>query len=301
MPGDGGEEQASIQVQKSRKKRRKADGRTLQSLDQSASQVKASTFPTQPIAAGTSVCGMDERGQSAAPLKVKKKKNKKMDLLDGGAQAARPDGDEGKEGYVATQERPPRKKKSRNKFKPDVVPVQQPDRQKKKPAAKQHGTMQHPEPEGVPGRGRHLGKTPAAAPDISPVQPAGKGSGTEAAVTKQQGKAQAPDLKAAAKRGAPDVQRHSAANVRSPPAKHKHGGLLEQMRAKLSGGRFRWLNEQLYTCPGDQALVLMQEQPHLFKQYHEVGDQAYNQHAKYVFSGQNFLRPAYSLSLSGMQ
>ncbi|EIE25221.1 hypothetical protein COCSUDRAFT_13779 [Coccomyxa subellipsoidea C-169] len=52
-------------------------------------------------------------------------------------------------------------------------------------------------------------------------------------------------------------------------SKQKDGGLLAQMRAKLSGGRFRWLNEQLYTCPGDEALELMQEQPHLFKQYHE--------------------------------
>ncbi|BDA41487.1 probable ribosomal RNA-processing protein 8 at C-terminar half [Coccomyxa sp. Obi] len=263
VPGDGGEEQASMKVQKSRKKRRKADVLTLEAPKQPASQEKKKTLPTQPGAAGASECGMDGRGQSAAPKKVKKK-NKKM---DGGAQAARPDGDEGKEGNAAMQEDPPRKKKSRNKFKPDMVPVQQPDHLKKMPAAKQQSTMQHPGSEGVPGRGPQLGRTPAAAPDISPGQPPGKRSGREAAATKQEGKAQAPDLKAAAKRGAPD--RQCAADGRSPTAKHKHGGLLEQMRAKLSGGRFRWLNEQLYTCPGDQALVLMQEQPHLFKQYHE--------------------------------
>ena len=120
------------------------------------------------------------------------------------------------------------------------------------------------------GRGPHLGTPPAAAPDSGQGQPAGKRSGREAATAKQQGEAHAPDLKAAAKRGAPDRQRNTAADARSPPAKQKHGGLLEQMRAKLSGGRFRWLNEQLYTCPGDEALVLMQEQPHLFKEYHEV-------------------------------
>ena len=51
---------------------------------------------------------------------------------------------------------------------------------------------------------------------------------------------------------------------------HKEDGLLSKMRAKLSGSQFRWLNEQLYTCPGSQAFELMQEQPQLFTQYHEV-------------------------------
>ena len=46
--------------------------------------------------------------------------------------------------------------------------------------------------------------------------------------------------------------------------------LLGRMRAKLAGSQFRWLNEQLYTCPGSQAFELMQEQPHLFAQYHEA-------------------------------
>ena len=50
----------------------------------------------------------------------------------------------------------------------------------------------------------------------------------------------------------------------------KEDGLLGKMRAKLAGSQFRWLNEQLYTCPGSQAFELMQEQPQLFTQYHEV-------------------------------
>lgn len=53
-------------------------------------------------------------------------------------------------------------------------------------------------------------------------------------------------------------------------SRQKDDGLLSKMRAKLAGSQFRWLNEQLYTCPGDQAFELMQEQPHLFTQYHEV-------------------------------
>lgn len=47
-------------------------------------------------------------------------------------------------------------------------------------------------------------------------------------------------------------------------------GLLDQMRSKLSGGRFRMLNEQLYTAPGQDAFEMMQGDPALFEQYHEV-------------------------------
>lgn len=51
--------------------------------------------------------------------------------------------------------------------------------------------------------------------------------------------------------------------------KQKGGGLLEQMRAKLQGGHFRWLNETLYTQPGQESFQMMQEQPEMFTQYHE--------------------------------
>ena len=50
----------------------------------------------------------------------------------------------------------------------------------------------------------------------------------------------------------------------------QEGDLLGRMRAKLAGSQFRWLNEQLYTCPGSQAFELMRDQPHLFTQYHEA-------------------------------
>lgn len=55
-----------------------------------------------------------------------------------------------------------------------------------------------------------------------------------------------------------------------PAAKLKKKGLLEQMRSKLSGGRFRMLNEQLYTTEGQHAFHMMQAQPDLYQQYHEV-------------------------------
>ena len=56
----------------------------------------------------------------------------------------------------------------------------------------------------------------------------------------------------------------------SDASKKKSKSLLEQMRSKLSGGRFRMLNEQLYTSEGEDAFNMMQGQPDLFEQYHEV-------------------------------
>jgi hypothetical protein len=40
--------------------------------------------------------------------------------------------------------------------------------------------------------------------------------------------------------------------------------LQRKMKEKLSGARFRWLNEQLYTTPGKKSFNLFQEKPELF-------------------------------------
>ncbi|CDH53960.1 methyltransferase domain containing protein [Lichtheimia corymbifera JMRC:FSU:9682] len=45
--------------------------------------------------------------------------------------------------------------------------------------------------------------------------------------------------------------------------------LQQKMKEKLSGARFRWLNEQLYTTKGDESFKLFQEKPELFDEYHE--------------------------------
>ncbi|KAI9478405.1 MAG: methyltransferase-domain-containing protein [Benjaminiella poitrasii] len=45
--------------------------------------------------------------------------------------------------------------------------------------------------------------------------------------------------------------------------------LQRKMKEKLSGARFRWLNEQLYTTPGKQSYELFQDKPELFDEYHE--------------------------------
>lgn len=45
--------------------------------------------------------------------------------------------------------------------------------------------------------------------------------------------------------------------------------LQQKMMAKLSGSRFRWINEQLYTISSNDALQLISDQPELFDEYHE--------------------------------
>ncbi|GMF26239.1 unnamed protein product [Phytophthora lilii] len=44
---------------------------------------------------------------------------------------------------------------------------------------------------------------------------------------------------------------------------------LAEMRRKIDGGKFRMLNEQLYTSTGDDAFSTFQEDPELFDVYHQ--------------------------------
>ena len=53
--------------------------------------------------------------------------------------------------------------------------------------------------------------------------------------------------------------------------------LLSKMQQKLQGAQFRWLNEKLYTCSGDEAFELMQESPGSFGDYH-AGFRSQTQH-----------------------
>ncbi|KAH1150306.1 hypothetical protein AAZX31_16G064900 [Glycine max] len=58
----------------------------------------------------------------------------------------------------------------------------------------------------------------------------------------------------------------------SPSAKRtklkEPSSFLEKMRARLSGGHFRMINEKLYTCTGKEALDYFKEEPSLFDVYH---------------------------------
>jgi len=40
------------------------------------------------------------------------------------------------------------------------------------------------------------------------------------------------------------------------------------MKEKLESGRFRWINEQLYTTTGDKSMKIFHESPELFEIYH---------------------------------
>ncbi|KAK9459556.1 methyltransferase-domain-containing protein [Lipomyces oligophaga] len=52
------------------------------------------------------------------------------------------------------------------------------------------------------------------------------------------------------------------------PPKTKLTPLQAKMRAKLSGSRFRWINEQLYTTSSQTAAQLISKQPELYDEYH---------------------------------
>lgn len=53
------------------------------------------------------------------------------------------------------------------------------------------------------------------------------------------------------------------------PITSKLTPLQQKMMAKLSGSRFRWINEQLYTISSEAALSLIKQQPSLFDEYHQ--------------------------------
>ncbi|KAK9705017.1 hypothetical protein RND81_07G027200 [Saponaria officinalis] len=57
----------------------------------------------------------------------------------------------------------------------------------------------------------------------------------------------------------------------------KPSNFLDKMKARLSGGHFRMLNEKLYTCTGNEALKYFKENPTLFDKYH-VGYQEQMSH-----------------------
>ncbi|XP_003384920.1 PREDICTED: ribosomal RNA-processing protein 8-like [Amphimedon queenslandica] len=49
----------------------------------------------------------------------------------------------------------------------------------------------------------------------------------------------------------------------------KSSALADKVAKKMSGARFRWINEKLYTCTSTDAVKLFSEDPHLFTLYHQ--------------------------------
>ncbi|KAI8604870.1 methyltransferase-domain-containing protein [Dissophora ornata] len=70
----------------------------------------------------------------------------------------------------------------------------------------------------------------------------------------------------------PVAKKEDAAPATSKVAQQKQPKLTklqEQMKKTLAGGKFRFLNEQLYTTTGEEAFGLFQSKPELFDEYHE--------------------------------
>lgn len=80
-----------------------------------------------------------------------------------------------------------------------------------------------------------------------------------------QGKKGKKEKKAAAPTPAPVAPVVAAPQTKQP----KLTKLQEQMKKTLAGGKFRFLNEQLYTTTGEEAFDLFQSKPELFDEYHE--------------------------------
>lgn len=70
----------------------------------------------------------------------------------------------------------------------------------------------------------------------------------------------------------PESTSKSTTTTQPPPpptaTTTKSTKLQQQMAQRLEGGRFRFINEQLYTQPGDVAFTQFQQDPTLFQAYH---------------------------------
>ena len=57
-------------------------------------------------------------------------------------------------------------------------------------------------------------------------------------------------------------------NILSSSASQGKSSLHEKMTKQLESSRFRWINEQLYTTTGDEAVAMFSKDPNLFDIYH---------------------------------
>lgn len=154
-----------------------------------------------------------------------------------------------------------RNKSKRNKFKQATH------------GAAQTGVAAEPSTAGAAPLAAHMPADAPAANGAKAVEEPGRRKKQQQAVHAEQANRAEGKQPKKARKQKDDEQRpakRKAAVPSSAGAPEQATGLLARMREQLSGGRFRWLNEQLYTCPGEEAFTLMQGQPELFQQYHEV-------------------------------
>lgn len=79
---------------------------------------------------------------------------------------------------------------------------------------------------------------------------------------KKDKKAKAAETEDASKPAAPPAESFT----QTPAAKLTP--LQLKMKEKLAGSRFRWINEQLYTVPSEDALKMITDNPEIFDEYH---------------------------------
>ncbi|GAA5833307.1 hypothetical protein JCM9279_001489 [Rhodotorula babjevae] len=135
--------------------------------------------------------------------------------------------------------------------------------------------------------GANKGPLGAGAPPSRAAEPAPSPAAAAAAPPskrqkkKGKGAAQQPDSPAPAHAAAaPAAVSAAVAQLPQPPKRHvapsqvvtatsagKSGSMQDKLRAQLAGGKFRMLNEQLYTTSGDEAYSLMQDEG-AFDDYH---------------------------------
>ncbi|OZJ05471.1 hypothetical protein BZG36_01603 [Bifiguratus adelaidae] len=87
-------------------------------------------------------------------------------------------------------------------------------------------------------------------------------------LAKQKQKGASNADKSQAKAGNPIQEQQKALQPTSAVAAEKLTPMQQQMKKKLSGARFRWLNEQLYTTSGEESFKLFQDKPEMFDEYH---------------------------------
>ena len=144
------------------------------------------------------------------------------------------------------------------KAKPEGGKQQQPtqqQQQQQQPAAKEskggkkaaaaEAAADAAAPTGGRQQPKQQGKESKQQPTKEPKQQQSKQQPKEAKQPKQQAQQPAAPAPAAAPAAA------------AAPASGGKSSLLEKMKARLAGGRFRSLNESMYTCSGEEALGMM--------------------------------------------
>lgn len=108
--------------------------------------------------------------------------------------------------------------------------------------------------------------------------PSSKPSGTSSsqserpeasAAKKKKRKRKAADDAPADAEPAPAAPLPPSSSSSAAPVGSGGGKLQRQMAAQLAGAQFRYINEQLYTRPSEEAVALFTEEPELYEAYHE--------------------------------